>query len=76
MAVEEASSVEDEKPQSIHMFPLTKRDLDEAFGLKKRSDDIGFASLGLADEHELFFGGLSGMFYSSPKFWSSVEPEL
>ena len=64
VAVEEVSSVEDEEPQSIHMFPLTKRDLDEASGLKKRSDDVDLASLSLADEHELFFGGLSGMFFS------------
>ena len=62
VAVEEADSFDNDEPQSIHMLPLTKRDLDEAFGLRKRSNDIDLTSLSLADEHELFFGGLSGKF--------------
>ena len=62
IAVEEAGSTNDDDDPPIHMFPLTKRDLEHAIGLEKRSDEIDLASLSLADKHEIFFGGLTGQF--------------
>ena len=62
LAVEETESTDNDDAQTLHMFPLTKRDLEDAFGLRKRSDEIDLTSLNLASQHELFFGGLSGKF--------------
>ena len=62
ITAEETATTDDDDGPPVHMFPLTKRDLEHAFGLQKRSDEIDLGSLSLADKHEIFFGGFASKF--------------
>ena len=62
IADEDAGATEDEEVPFVQMLPIRRRDLNDAQGLRRRSDDYGLNTLDLKSEEQLFFGGLSGKF--------------